>query len=61
MDKNRMIEILKKIQYDMKADAKHFDGQPFNGKTVATYFGYHGAAIAGIANILKEFIEANDQ
>jgi len=60
MDKNKMIKVLKMIAYDVKADAKHFDGQPFDGKTVAEYFGHHGAAIATMANIVKELIEADE-
>jgi hypothetical protein len=41
----------------MADDAKSFDGQPFNGRTVAQYFGHQGAAIAAIADILKHIIE----
>lgn len=53
MDKERAVEVLNTIADDMKNDAKNFDGQPFNGKTVATYFGNQGAAIAALANIVK--------
>lgn len=42
------------ISQDMENDAKEFDRKPFNGKTVATYFGYQGAAIAALAKIIKE-------
>jgi hypothetical protein len=52
----KTIEILEMIKQDMKNDAKNFDGQPFNGKTVATYFGNQGAAIAALANILQQQI-----
>ena len=38
----------------MKNDAKNFDGRPFNGKTVAEYFGNQGAAIAALADMIKE-------
>ena len=44
------------IAADAKRDASAFDGQPFNGRTVAEYFGNHGAAIAGIARILEKII-----
>lgn len=47
------IRILEMITEDMKNDAKEFDGKPFNGRTVAQYFGNQGAAIAALANILK--------
>ena len=54
-------ETLDMIANDMKQDAKNFDGQPFNGKTVATYFGNQGAAIAALANIIKEMINELDR
>ena len=40
----------------MKNDAKNFDGKPFNGKTVAEYFGNQGAAIVALANIVKSIL-----
>lgn len=52
----RLIEICEQIAEDVKNDAKEFDGKPFDGKTVAQYFGYHGAAINALASILKEII-----
>jgi hypothetical protein len=51
------IEVLKMIADDMKNDAKNFDGRPFNGKTVAEYFGNQGAAIAALANIVRSMLE----
>ena len=53
----RKIEVLKMIIEDMKDDAVKFDGAPFNGKTVAEYFGNQGAAIATLANIVKSILE----
>lgn len=44
------------IATDMENDAKNFDGKPFTGKTVAQYFGKHGAAIAALANIMKKIL-----
>ena len=55
----KILGILKMIQDDMANDAKDFDGKPFNGKTVATYLGYQGAAIASLAKILHKLIEEN--
>lgn len=49
-------EILDMIAADMKNDAKDFDGRPFNGRTVAEYFGNQGAAIAALANIIKSVL-----
>ena len=50
-------KILEMIATDMKNDAKDFDGRPFNGKTVAEYFGNQGAAIAAIAHILRSLLK----
>ena len=47
--------ILEMIAADMEKDAKDFDGRPFNGRTVAEYFGNQGAAIAALANIMKNW------
>ena len=60
MDKNRAIEVLDEIAIDMKRDAANFDGKPFTGKNMGIYMGYHGAAIATLAKIIKEhLIEAS--
>lgn len=53
-DRNNICD---QIAEDMKNDATNFDGQPFNGRTVAEYFGNHGAAIAALAKILKSLLE----
>lgn len=60
MEDNRRIEVLKMIATDMKKDAINFDGCPFNGNTVAGYFGNHGAAIATLANIVQSILEQKD-
>ena len=49
--------VLEMIAIDMKNDAENFDGRPFNGKTVAEYFGNQGAAIAALADIVKSILE----
>jgi len=54
---NKRISTCKMIADDMKNDAAKFDGQPFNGKTVAEYFGNQGAAISALADILKSILE----
>jgi len=51
------IEVLEMIATDMKKDAEHFDGQAFNERNVAEYFGRHGAAIAALANIIKSILK----
>ena len=52
----KQIGILEMIATDMEKDAVDFDGRPFNGRTVAEYFGNQGAAIAALANILKAIL-----
>jgi hypothetical protein len=59
MDYPKTAKVLKMIAEDMANDAKNFDGQPFNGKTVAAYFGNQGAAIAALANIISELIKGD--
>lgn len=54
---NNIIKVLRTIQEDMERDAKEFDGQPFNGRTVAQYFGCQGAAIASLASILERLVK----
>lgn len=61
MNTERLIEICESIAEDAKKDAAEFDGKPFTGKTVGTYFGYHGAAIAALADILKEILKTHKQ
>jgi len=53
----KSIEILAMIQKDMKNDAKNFDGKPFNGRTVAEYFGNQGAAISALARIVASIVK----
>jgi len=50
-------EVLQRISQDMEDDAEKFDGRPFNGKTVAEYFGNHGAAIAALAKIMISMLK----
>ena len=44
--------VLAAVAKDMKDDATQFDGKPFNGRTVAEYFGNQGAAIAALARAI---------
>ena len=60
MNKVRMTETLELIAYDMKNDAKEFDGRPFTGRVVAEYFGNQGAAIAALAEIVKVMLNKED-
>lgn len=54
--KEDMRRVLAMISNDMADDASRFNGQPFNGKTVAEYLGSMGAAVAAVAEILAEVI-----
>jgi len=59
MQNNEMhIKRMNMIIEDMRNDAREFDGKEFNGRTVAEYFGNHGAAIAAIADTLKFILES---
>ena len=53
-------DVLKEIAADMQNDAIAFDGQPFNGKTVAEYFGNQGAAIAALARIIETLLPSTE-
>ena len=53
---NRKRDALKAIEEDMAADTKNFDGQPFNGRTVATQLGNQAAAIAALAVIVDTLV-----
>ena len=60
-NKQERIKLLKLISSDMKADAENFDGKPFDGHTVATYFGNQGAAISAIAELMALIIEEDNK
>ena len=60
MNREKLIKICEQIAINTENDAKEFDGKPFDGKTVATYFGYQGAAIKALADILKTIIEEKE-
>lgn len=57
MDKENTIKVLDMITEDMAKDAANFDGKPFTGLTVGTHYGYACAAIAKLAEIIKEIVE----
>ncbi len=57
---NKRIKVLEMIARGMEEDAKSFDGRPFNGRTVAEYFGNQGAAIATLARIMKSILMENN-
>lgn len=59
--KDKLRSTAKMIAEDMANDAAEFDGKPFSGRTVAEYFGNHGAAIAALANIVTELLDAEVQ
>ena len=57
----RAKDVCREIASDMEADATNFDGKPFNGRTVAEYFGNQGAAIAALAGIISTLIDRADR
>jgi len=56
MTEDNRSKVLAMIRADMESDAINFDGRPFNGRTVAEYFGNQGAAIASLAGIVKSLL-----
>jgi len=54
-------QICQEIAADMQADARAFEGRPFDGRTVAEYFGHQGAAIAGLARIVETLLPAEEE
>jgi len=55
---SRIGAVLDDIAADAKNDATNFDGKAFNGRTVAEYLGNQGAAIAALADIVKELVKS---
>jgi hypothetical protein len=49
-------QICREIAEDMANDATNFDGKVFNGRTVAEYFGNHGAAITALACLVESVL-----
>lgn len=58
--KNRLIEICEQVAEDVERDVKEMDGKPFDGRTVATHFGYQAAAIKALADVMKKLIEEQE-
>lgn len=56
MSEQNVRRVLRMIAEDAEKDIREFDGKPFNGKTVAELFGYHGASIAALAQIVESLI-----
>ena len=55
--RKRMIEVLGMVAQYAESDAMGLDGQPFNGRTMATQFGHVFASIKTLAEIVKEVLE----
>lgn len=48
--------VCEEIVHDAKADVERFEGQPFNGRTVAEYMGCQAAAIAALARVVATLL-----
>jgi len=55
--RENIIRVMSMVAEDIENDARNFDGQPFNGKTVGTCFGNQGAAIKAVADAIKTILE----
>jgi len=60
MKKEKIINVMNMVIEDVKNDAREFDGKPFTGKTMGEYMGNHGAAIAAIANAIKDILTESE-
>ncbi len=50
------------ITKDIEDDLANMEGRPLNGRVVAEQFGYQGAAISALANLVSGlFLELKDQ
>ena len=56
--RERVLNVLAMIVEDAEDDAKKLDGQPFDGRTVATNLGQMYASIQALAKIVKTDIES---
>lgn len=61
IETNNLRKICEQVMFDVKNDAKEFDGKLFSGKTVGTYFGYHGAAISVLAEVVAILVVKIDE
>lgn len=57
----KQIKVLQMIAADMEADVKHFEGMPFNGKTLGELQGTLAATIQALAKIVEQVIERVDE
>ena len=58
--KDDLIRVCEQVSNDMEKDSKELDGKPFDGKTVATYFGYQAAAIRALSEVIKRMLNVDD-
>lgn len=57
MDNKKLLKICDTVALDVEKDIVDFDGKTFDGKTVATLFGYQAAAIKALSDVLREVIK----
>ena len=54
--KGELIKVCDEVAADMERDSEAIDGKPFDGKTVAQYFGDQAAAIQALALVIRDVI-----
>ena len=59
IDNEKILKVCEQIRQDCENDANGLDGQPFNGKTMATQMGNQLAMIATLSDMIKLIIEDN--
>jgi hypothetical protein len=57
----KRIDVMRMVMQDVENDARDFDGKLLTGRNVAEYFGNHGAAIAAVANAVKDILKYLDE
>ena len=53
----KMSDVLQMISDDTEKDVKHFEGQPFNGRTLGELHGNLSASVDALAKTLKTLID----
>ena len=54
MEIKKLLLLCDTIGLDVEKDIVDFEGKSFDGKTVATLFGYQAAAIKALSDVLRE-------
>jgi hypothetical protein len=59
--RERMLTVLTNLRTDIQTDVLRMEGAPFDGHTVATWFGNLAAQVDALAHILQVILKAGEQ